>query len=98
MAKSCLHCMIHDAIRAHALEARSVAEDGTALVVAPEALAALAAVVADIVASGDDDGAQASAFSFLMQRLAKSLNARGVETTVTTVDDSAADAPAQVLH
>ena len=32
MAKSCLHCMIHDAIRAHALEERPAAEDGTALV------------------------------------------------------------------
>ena len=96
MAEPCLHCMIQKAIAAHAAQARPRLEDGSIAVVAPEVLAALAAVAADIIASGAGQDDQTAAFTFLMERLAKQLNARGVPTTVT-LDPSTGPA-AEVLH
>lgn len=97
MAKSCLHCIIRDAIDDHAGKARKPLSDGTVVVLAPEALAALAAVAADIIAAHPEGQGKVTALTCLLSSLTQALSARGLEAGMSVSAREPA-ASAEVLH
>jgi hypothetical protein len=86
MAGSCLHCLIHEVIQAHARETEQPRADGRQPISGPLVLKALGAVTAEVIAGGEDEAAISAALGTFMSSLIFGLARHGVNATISVAD------------